>query len=491
MTVQNLIKPLDERYQSYLTDESRLIGEADSISFPSSISEAAQIIKHLQDSSTAITVQGGQTGICGGAVPTNGHLMNLSNLNNITEPNTDNSTITVIAEAGATLDQLEQKLSRHNLIWPPNSSEKTATIGGVIATDARGLDADFYGSNNNYIHGLYWLNDHGELLYASKETQTIKVLDVENFEEVLDEFNQGEFGLSTNENIVDVLLGSEGIFGIITACEIKVISSPKIHWGICFFFDDQEALLKFAEELRHLKLTQKNAYLTVAEFIDELTISYINEVKEIDTELQSLPDLGENTAGIIYLELQGNDEEEVEEIAEILMNLAIEHECDIDNTWAVSESKEIQKIKKLRHAAPEAVNTVIASKNNCDSRITKLSTDMSVEEKTLGQLVVDYKRDLNDLDLKGTVFGHIFSNRLHVNIISENFQDYIKGKELIDNWAQKNQNKGGDKVFNEHGIGKLKKETFKKVVDKNKLEKLQKLKTKLDPNNFWNPDNML
>ena len=64
----NQILPLDDAYTAYLRDESRLTGKADSISFPANEAELLEQLRMLRETGTSVTIQGGQTGISGGAV---------------------------------------------------------------------------------------------------------------------------------------------------------------------------------------------------------------------------------------------------------------------------------------------------------------------------------------------------------------------------------------------------------------------------------------
>ena len=71
------------KHADYLSDESKLPGVADSISFPTSEEDVARIVRDLGERGVDITLQGGRTGLCGGAVPRGGHVMNLSRMNKI------------------------------------------------------------------------------------------------------------------------------------------------------------------------------------------------------------------------------------------------------------------------------------------------------------------------------------------------------------------------------------------------------------------------
>lgn len=65
-----MILQMEEKFEDYLRDESKLQGYADSISFPSSEDDIRQIIEGNRES--CITIQGGRTGLVGGAVPMGG-----------------------------------------------------------------------------------------------------------------------------------------------------------------------------------------------------------------------------------------------------------------------------------------------------------------------------------------------------------------------------------------------------------------------------------
>lgn len=72
------IKPLGAEFEEYLRDESRSVGSAQTISFPTCEDEIRSVLRELYPTGTPITVQGSRTGLAGGAVPAGGHVMNLS-----------------------------------------------------------------------------------------------------------------------------------------------------------------------------------------------------------------------------------------------------------------------------------------------------------------------------------------------------------------------------------------------------------------------------
>lgn len=75
------IRPFTSEYDEYLKDESRSVGEAQTVSFPTDEEQVRAILRQLHENATPVTVQGGRTGLAAGAVPHGGHVLNLSKMN--------------------------------------------------------------------------------------------------------------------------------------------------------------------------------------------------------------------------------------------------------------------------------------------------------------------------------------------------------------------------------------------------------------------------
>ena len=73
----------ESRHQEYLTDESGMQGKADSISFPRNEDEVCTIVTSLRERDVSFTIQGARTGLCGGAVPQGGHILNMSRMKDV------------------------------------------------------------------------------------------------------------------------------------------------------------------------------------------------------------------------------------------------------------------------------------------------------------------------------------------------------------------------------------------------------------------------
>ncbi|MBP5274889.1 MAG: FAD-binding oxidoreductase, partial [Abditibacteriota bacterium] len=106
-----------------LSDESKLSGRSAGICFPATPEEAAAAVKYARDKGYPLTLQGGLTGIVGGAVPDDTRIINTSRLKRIGPVRDDN---TLYVDAGVSLDELRGYISPKGLYFPPDPTETSA-----------------------------------------------------------------------------------------------------------------------------------------------------------------------------------------------------------------------------------------------------------------------------------------------------------------------------------------------------------------------------
>jgi D-lactate dehydrogenase (cytochrome) len=216
----------------------------------------------------------------------------------------------------------------------------------------------------------------------------------------------------------------------------------------------------------------------------------IQQNKKNLSTIKELPDVPEDTVGLVYVEIHGFQEEQVEVIADDLLSLSTKWHNDPESSWALLGETDVKKLKAFRHAAPEIVNLVLEKAHLQDKRITKLSTDMKCDGVSLRSVITKYESDLLAADLKACIFGHIEGNHLHINIIPEDFDQYQKGKAVLEKWAKNVANQNG-RVITEHGIGKLKKEIFLTNTNPAIIQSIKQFKKDFDPPFMWNRGNIL
>ncbi|PAB60087.1 FAD-binding oxidoreductase [Anaeromicrobium sediminis] len=473
---RQLIYPMEEKYEEYLMDESKMVGKADSISFPINEEEILEIIVKMKERNMPITVQGGKTGISACAVPSKGHILNLSNMNQVKEFIKNDMGDTLLkVEPGVTLLELKKAIRRlknkEELFWPPDPTESSATIGGIASCGAKGICSYLYGDSGKYIEGIRVIGSDGTVKEIKRGETTIP-------------FNGRE------KDLIDIYLGGEGMFGILTELTLKLQPKPTDLWGISFFFENKEDVFAFVDNLMKEDIEDEGASIAAVEYIDRATINRIQERKEVMTKLKELPDVDPQFSAMIYIEIHGKKEESIEEVAEILMEMAMDFNSDPDRAWAVSGDTDIEKMRVFRHAAAESANLFIEKMRQEIPCITKLGTDMSLEGENFGSVIRKYESDIEKEELKACIFGHACGNHIHVNILPGNHEEYKKGWKLFEKWAKEIAEKKG-KVVTEHGVGKLKKSMFLQTAPKDYIEAVKRLKDTYDSIRMFNPGNMI
>lgn len=503
-----LILPFEAMYEEYLGDESKMKGHAQSISFPRTKEDVAAIVRQMAHSSTSVTVQGGKTGICGGAVPLGGHVLNLSRMDNFLGLRKTGEGYTITVQAGVMLCDLEKQLSNTSFIasrwdeesvkaladlrkdvllfWPVEPTETSATVGGVLATNAQGICANLYGDTRRSVQGICVIDGSGTELCIQRGEHKVqngqcllpngKLLTVDT----------DALRLPADVDVLDLFLGSEGLYGVIVEATLTLIRRPKEMWGIAFFFAEQEGLSQFAEKINAEVFDEFKAAIAAVEYIDGMTLGHIKELKKVATKLKGLPDVDETVVGMVYVELHGDEELGVERIAQTLMEWAIEAGSDEESTWALSGKDDVEKLRAFRHAAPESINIAIGKANQLDSRIMKLSTDITLQNKRFGEVVGKYQREAKENGLQIAIFGHVSGSHVHANILSQNYDQYERGKALVADWASNAIEENGI-VFSEHGVGKLKKDLFERTADQNAVVSKRGIKKKMDEKGILNP----
>lgn len=505
----------------YLKDESQLIGKADTLYFPHTNNDISEIIKSSTFTKQPITIQGGLTGICGGGVPQGGTIINLSELNKIIglryESRTDNYIIKV--QAGILLEDLNHQLlsrkfdvsnwsksdidiynkfSKDSIKMLPNDTTETrASLGGMVSCDASGATSYYYGSIRNYVVGIK--------LITSEKTITIKRGQYK-YKDLYKLFNTTSDVLPSwreqtnklkdvtglfyedNMDLIDLFIGSEGIFGIITEIELLLINTPKHKLGIMLFINKNDKLTEYVE---WLEKSFKVDYSPVAiEYFDHKSLQLLNKFREVNSNIQMLPVINSSYSGAVYLEFHLETESAVDLVLDTLASQMVKYHVNEYEQWLGIEPNDFMKLKLIRHAVPECVNMVIASKKLVDKRIRKVGTDMSVPKEYLKDVIELYEEDLRKHNFDSVIFGHIGDAHLHVNIIPRSYSEFVTAKKLLKKWAIQVTNMNGS-ISAEHGIGKLKKDLFHIMVNQKDIIEMIKLKKIIEPHGFINQGTML
>lgn len=155
-----------EEAAPYLSDwRNRYKGRAQAVVRPANTQEVADVVKLCVRYEVPMVTQGGNTGLCGGATPSNkgdAVLILMTRLNHILNVDTVNDTITV--QAGCILQQVQEAAAKHERLFPLSlAAEGSCTIGGNLATNAGGTQVLRYGNARDLALGLEVVTPEGDL----------------------------------------------------------------------------------------------------------------------------------------------------------------------------------------------------------------------------------------------------------------------------------------------------------------------------------------
>ena len=504
--IENRVIAEDDRF---LKDESKMGGGyADKVFFPENEEEISLILKHCTEKKIRATVAGGGTGITGAAVPFGGIVISMEKFNKILGLGHENDRFFLKVQAAVTLSKIAETLrakdfsnledltgnARKSLedspdlwLYPVDPTEMSAQIGGTAATNASGAATYKYGPTRNWIksivvllpdgsvqkieRGKCFADASGEFDFAGKKFM------IPDYE-MPDCKNASGLFSKQGMDIIDLFIGSEGILGIITTLEIY-LEKQKPALSAVQFFKSVDESLDFVKKLKKSALRPD-----FIEFIGKSGLDLIRNRMENDCVSLDIPKLDKSFAAAVFFDIT-LDRSSLPEIVKETARLTNGNE----NSWCAWENCETERIKAFRHAVPESVNATIAEIKKTYPKIHKLGTDFAVSDENFGELVLFYRKTLENCGIKYAVFGHIGNNHLHINMLPQNYDELEKAKEIYALIAKKAIELKGT-VSAEHGIGKLKHKYLEMMFGEQGINEMKRIKKTFDPSLILNIGNM-
>jgi D-lactate dehydrogenase (cytochrome) len=499
-----------------LSDESRREGSAAAIAMPNSEAEIEKIIQFCFEQDTQITVSSGLTGIAAGAVPESGIAMNMSNMDNVTKIRESEGEFFLTCQPCVSLAALrtmihekdfrgmedweKESLSAFEVFkkspeqtFPVDPTETSACIGGMAACNASGARSYFYGAMRKYITairgitptGKLFLIKRGEHFVNDKLEFSFPLLNGESIKEKIPSYTMPEiknaagYFAKPGMDIIDLLIGSDGTLAVFTEIELKLVKAPENILGIVLFAQSEEVALRIVHDLKgetKLKLPQPPLAI---EYFDYRAVQMLRNRKNSAEGCEEIPHIPDNFHTAIYFEFAG-DEDTLEECTIAIAEIMERENCSEEAAWMATEEREHEKLKAFRHAIPETVNMYIGQIRKDFPEITKLGTDMAVEDRYLDDTIRFYRSTLEENNLHYVIFGHIGDSHLHVNILPSNTEEYKKGKDVYLKFAKRICKLGGT-VSAEHGVGKLKKFLLPVMYGEEGTKEMKSVKKVFDP----------
>ena len=422
-------------------DNLRLSFLPDAVVKVQTAAEVGAVLKLAHKYTIPVTARGAGSSATGSAVPLHGGwVLDVSALDDI---KIDTVSRMVTAGAGAVTSEIQDQVEAVGLFYPPDpSSKKYSTIGGNIACNAGGLRCVKYGVTRDYVLGL-------EGFYANGSPFKLGL--------ALKKYVSGL-------NLRDLLIGSEGTLGVITAATLKLIPKPQKRWTGMFAFKSEAAALKAVVALFDAGLNP-----SILEFLDRQSVS----CAERYTGHLIFDDCPR--ASILLIEVDGRPAEVREQrirLLEFMQSRAIAHR------EARTDAK-AEALWQVRRTCSQSMFSIAD---------TKLNEDVVVPIQKQAELIRYTIALKKEIGLATPTFGHAGDGNLHVHIMYDrsNAEDAVKAKVGIKKLMQKVVDLGGV-ITGEHGVGLAKAPFMELQHSKAEIAAMRAVKDALDPKGILNP----
>lgn len=425
----------------FLSDTlGRLVGKADALVFATSTEEVSGLLKYADANKISVTPRGAGTNLVGSTVPQNGGIIiDFSKMNKILEFDADTFTATV--ESGILLKDFQAFVESKGFFYPPDPGEKSASVGGNIATNAGGMRAVKYGVTRDYVRGLEVVLADGSVTWVgSKNVKDASGLSLKN-----------------------LIIGSEGTLAVITKCILKIIPKPEYSKSVLVPFADLESGISTVQ-----KILFANANPTAVEFVER-------KVVELGEKFTGIKYPHPEAAAYLLLTFDGK-QNEVKENLEIIKNVVLQNGA-LD--FVIPESPErLEEIWKVRGCLVKAVEATSEQE----------PVDLVVPIDKVAEFVEFVNKTQKKVGMQMVAFGHAGDGNVHLCV--------VRGSRSEEEWKtelQKNMECVYSKAYElggltsgEHGIGISKRHYFLKETKNTNLQMMNAIKTSLDPHHILN-----
>ena len=422
---------------------------------PRTTKQVSEIIYFCNQNNIGVIPYAGGTGLVGGQTIKSDKdtiLLSVERMQSIRDILPEENII--IVEAGAILENVRQAANDIDRLFPlALASQGSCRIGGNLATNAGGVQVLRYGNTRDLCLGIEAVLPDGSILNGLKRLRKD----------------------NTGYDIRNLLIGSEGTLGIITAACLKLFPKPKETITGVLEISSPEIAIKTLSDLQ----AKLDSSITAFELIHKQSYNFLSEVcPDVKIPFNKHPEwsiLIELSAG-----LGSNLESRLFEGIEELLIKGL-----INDALIAQSEKQAKEFWNLRENIPEA-NRRIGSISNHD-----ISLPISLIPKFIDEMP-DAMVHLGDLRIN--CFGHLGDGNLHYNVFpphGKNKNDYQHLREEIKTIIHDKINEFGGSVSAEHGIGRLKIDDLEKYGDPIKLMAMRSIKNAIDPKGIMNPGAVL
>lgn len=448
-TLSAICETVTEPGEDYARDEMPIYGEylPEAAVFPVSVDEVSKIVVYCHENNIPLTVRGAGTGLCGGAVAKfGGVLMCMEKMNRILELDEQNMTATV--EPGVLLMDFSAYVLEHDLFYPPEPGEKSATLGGNVMTNAGGMKAVKYGVTRDYVLGLEAVLPDGRVINVG-----------------------GKLAKNcSGYSLLHLLIGSEGTLAVTTKIILKLIPKPQKYISLLVPFNSLEDCINAVPAILLANLSP-----VAVEFIQREVILEAEQYLG-----KEFPD--KSADAYLLLSFDGRNREETELVCDRAAEVCLS--AGARDALFADTAERLAGLWDARGAFLEAIKSSTDEMDECDVVVPR--------DKIAA--FVQYSATLEkEYGVRIRYFGHAGDGNIHVYVCRDGMEENAwrqKLDKVMDALYARSRELGG-KVSGEHGIGHAKIEFLHQSEGDLFMELMGNIKRAFDPKNILNPGKLV
>lgn len=423
---------------SYETDWTRRwTGSALAVVRPDSTDEVAAVLRACSDAGVGVVPQGGNTGLVGGSVPRNGEVvLSTVRLSEIEDVDRDAGEVTV--GAGAVLATVQAAARRTG--WEVGvdlGARDSATIGGMVATNAGGVNVVRHGSMRAQLRGFEAVLADGtvvrRLLGMPKD--------------------------NTGYDLGALLAGSEGTLAVITAVRLRLVA-PLRHRAVCVIgFADAAAAVRAAAEMR-----RRLASITALELFTDAGLDLVMRHASVAAPFAV------RTPVYLLAEVASDELDPAGGLFAVLQEVAPD-----DSSVAVATDQAARhRLWQLRERHTEVINAEgVPHKLDVSVPLTRYAEMVERAPAAVSAVAMDARTIL---------YGHVGDGNVHVNILGPAPDDAATDDAILELVLEL-----GGSISAEHGIGVAKTDWLLRDRGAATVAVMRTLKAAWDPKGILNP----
>lgn len=446
--------------EPWLTDwRGRYHGRACAMASPGNTQEVSELVKLCAAHRVPIVPQGGNSGMVGGATPDSSGeelLLSLRRMNSIRELDVEGRKVT--CDAGVVLQNLHEAVAEVGLRFPLTLGGKgSATVGGLISTNAGGSQVLRHGSMRSLVLGLEAVLADGSVF------------------SMLTPLKKDNRGFDLKQ----LLIGSEGTLGIVTGATLKLL--PAVAERVVVW-----AGVPSLRAARTLLLHCEDSMGEALEGFEVMPQHCLESV--LDHLPGSRAPLSGQHAWHVLIEVVADRgaAATLRQRCENMMSAAFEADLLEDAAIAANESQ-AEAFWLLRESIAPAER----------ARGTAVQHDISVPVERMPEFVEAAVPEIEASwpATEAVAFGHLGDGNVHFHVIAPQVENEdawheSDGKQisrmvydLVTAW--------GGSISAEHGIGQLKRDELARLGDPVALAMMRQVKQALDPAGLLNPGKLV